>query len=38
MELKVWMTTNECDVCAINETGLNHQYWNECVEASDEYN
>ena len=23
MELEVWMKKNECDVCAINETGLN---------------
>ena len=22
MELEVWMKKNECDVCAINETGL----------------
>ena len=23
MELEMWMKKNECDVCAINETGLN---------------
>ena len=34
IELEVWMKTNECDVCAINETGLNG---NEYVEVSDEY-
>ena len=34
MELEVWMKKNECDVCAINETGLNG---NEYVEVSDEY-
>ena len=33
-ELEVWMKKNECDVCAINETGLNG---NEYVEVSDEY-
>ena len=22
MELEMWMKKNECDVCAINETGL----------------
>ena len=32
MELEVWMKKNECDVCAINETGLNG---NEYVEVSD---
>ena len=34
MELEVWMKKIECDVCAINETGLNG---NEYVEVSDEY-
>ena len=34
IELEVWMKKNECDVCAINETGLNG---NEYVEVSDEY-
>ena len=34
MELEVWMKKNECDVCAINETGLNG---NEYVEVSDKY-
>ena len=34
MELEVWMKKNECDVCAINETGLNGD---EYVEVSDEY-
>ena len=34
MELEVWMKKNECDVCAINKTGLNG---NEYVEVSDEY-
>ena len=34
MELEMWMKKNECDVCAINETGLNE---NEYVEVSDEY-
>ena len=33
-ELEVWMKKNECDVCAINETGLNGD---EYVEVSDEY-
>ena len=33
MELEVWMKKNECDVCVINETGLNV---NEYVEVSDD--
>ena len=32
MELEVLMKKIECDVCAINETGLNR---NEYVEVSD---
>ena len=32
MELEVCMKKNECDVCAINETGVNKHY----VEMSDE--
>ena len=35
MELEDWMTKSDCDVCAINETGLNG---NEYVEVGDEYN
>ena len=34
MELEVWMKEKECDVCAINETGLSG---NEYGEVSDEY-
>ena len=34
MDLEVWMKKNECDVCAINETGLNG---NEYVEVANEY-
>ena len=34
MKLAVWMKENECDVCAIYETGLNG---NAYVEVSDEY-
>ena len=34
MELEEWMKKSDCDVCAINETGLNG---NEYVEVGDEY-
>ena len=34
MELEEWMKKADCDVCAINETGLNG---NEYVEVGDEY-
>ena len=32
MELEEWMKKSHCDVCAINETGLNE---NEYVEVGD---
>ena len=34
MELEEWMKKSDCDVCAINETGLNG---NEYVEVGDEH-
>ena len=34
MELDDWMQKNDCDVCAINETGLNG---NSNVEVCDRY-
>ena len=34
MELDDWMQKNDCDVCAINETGLNRS---EYVEVCDKY-
>ena len=34
MELEEWMKKSDCNVCAINETGLNG---NEYVEVGDEY-
>ena len=35
MKLVEWMKKSDCDVCAINETGLNG---NKYVEVGDEYN
>ena len=37
MELEEWMKKSDCDVCAINETGLNRLNGNEYVEVGDEH-